>query len=742
MFSRPGKDARLYARIFFAITLCIVITMLLLSGVLYFNFENIIKNQVYIHNRDSLAQTGLEASIMTETAKKLACQIFLDLNISKLLYYSPTDVYDIGPAVMQLGNYQVSMPFIESVYVYNGKTESFYIRSDTGRIGEQHISVFDDRDMAGIIRDYREYMPFEPIPRHYRLESGRQNGEYSCYTYMYYDLLASSERLECAVVVNISESWLSSVIVASNKSMDSDTYVLDRRGTLISGSKHYTMLTDLAGKDYVRTILGNPSSGNFTDEVEGVKSLITYTAPDAMGWRYVRITPYQVVFDEIERMRRITILLIFVILSLGLAMAFVLSRRLYIPVARALKALEIKKRTDLKVLRREYLRNLLLSNEHHDTACIQKRFDELEIGLSTADKILLALFKIDDYGEFSRKYSLEDRELLKFGIMNIAQELASEGFSTETLDMGEDHIVLFLSARSENSDLPETSLPELIKRIQTAVSTHLKISLSAALSPEDGSVEDLSLLYRQTVEASYHRLFYGHGCTLSSKEILQYKTKEYFYPSKKEKAMVDALMAGKTEDAKKLFTEIIIETACFPFTVVNFVISHLAFTISNAINIIQKNNSLAGHLDFRLSAVSVSNFETLEEIKRLFFQLFEDIRERLEEKRSARHEQLILKIKQIIEQEYMSPDLCLNNIAESLAMHPVYIGRLFRQHTLKTVLDYITEVRMKHAERLLLETDYSVAEISGRVGFSNSSYFYRTFKKECGVTPNAFRKNV
>lgn len=49
---------------------------------------------------------------------------------------------------------------------------------------------------------------------------------------------------------------------------------------------------------------------------------------------------------------------------------------------------------------------------------------------------------------------------------------------------------------------------------------------------------------------------------------------------------------------------------------------------------------------------------------------------------------------------------------------------------------------MNKSKQLLLESDYSVADIAKQTGFTNSSYFYRMFKKSNGVTPSDFRKQV
>lgn len=70
------------------------------------------------------------------------------------------------------------------------------------------------------------------------------------------------------------------------------------------------------------------------------------------------------------------------------------------------------------------------------------------------------------------------------------------------------------------------------------------------------------------------------------------------------------------------------------------------------------------------------------------------------------------------------------------------LSRVFRDITGKTVADHIRERRVTHIEKLLLETDLSLSEISDRMHFSSEYYFNRFFKTHAGMTPGAYRRSV
>ena len=115
----------MYRNILLSIILSIVITLLVSSTILYFNFDNIALKQVYESDSNSLMQTSQEIRTITETATSLSFQIYRDFVISKLLFYDKPDIYDVTKAHAQLNIIRFAMPFIDSIYVYNGQIRSF-----------------------------------------------------------------------------------------------------------------------------------------------------------------------------------------------------------------------------------------------------------------------------------------------------------------------------------------------------------------------------------------------------------------------------------------------------------------------------------------------------------------------------------------------------------------------------------------------------------------------------------------
>lgn len=84
-------------------------------------------------------------------------------------------------------------------------------------------------------------------------------------------------------------------------------------------------------------------------------------------------------------------------------------------------------------------------------------------------------------------------------------------------------------------------------------------------------------------------------------------------------------------------------------------------------------------------------------------------------------------------------DIYIEEIASKLNMSVASFSRYFKHHTHKTFSNYVTEIRISHACRLLMDSHYNISEICYLSGFENQSNFYRHFKKFTGVIPKEYK---
>jgi len=100
----------------------------------------------------------------------------------------------------------------------------------------------------------------------------------------------------------------------------------------------------------------------------------------------------------------------------------------------------------------------------------------------------------------------------------------------------------------------------------------------------------------------------------------------------------------------------------------------------------------------------------------------------------------IIRVKNFINEHYMD-EVKLETLADIANMSQSAFSRFFKLHTGRTLSDYIIDVRLSNATRLLIDTTRSIANISFDCGYNNLSNFNRIFRRKKGCSPSEFREN-
>jgi transcriptional regulator GlxA family with amidase domain len=100
----------------------------------------------------------------------------------------------------------------------------------------------------------------------------------------------------------------------------------------------------------------------------------------------------------------------------------------------------------------------------------------------------------------------------------------------------------------------------------------------------------------------------------------------------------------------------------------------------------------------------------------------------------------VQKVQTFINENYKN-EIRLGELADMVGMSPVAFSRFFKLRTGKSLSDYIIDIRLGYASRLLVDSTTSIAEICYECGFNNLSNFNRIFKKKKNCSPKVFREN-
>lgn len=105
----------------------------------------------------------------------------------------------------------------------------------------------------------------------------------------------------------------------------------------------------------------------------------------------------------------------------------------------------------------------------------------------------------------------------------------------------------------------------------------------------------------------------------------------------------------------------------------------------------------------------------------------------------SRASEIIHLVQDYIQRHYMDEELSVKQISENVVLDASYIRKVFNKYLKCTITDYILSIRMEHARRLLEQGNTNITEVSSLVGYKDSGYFSKVFKKYYGISPKLYK---
>ena len=115
--------------------------------------------------------------------------------------------------------------------------------------------------------------------------------------------------------------------------------------------------------------------------------------------------------------------------------------------------------------------------------------------------------------------------------------------------------------------------------------------------------------------------------------------------------------------------------------------------------------------------------------------------QRTDNVRNSDEQTTIKYLKEYVENNYIY-DISMQEAAEEMGYSDAYFSKLFKQYFNQNFTAYLTEYRIKKAKELLSNTNHSIKDISRMVGYTDSNYFAKIFKRLVGEIPSKYRENL
>lgn len=292
---------------------------------------------------------------------------------------------------------------------------------------------------------------------------------------------------------------------------------------------------------------------------------------------------------------------------------------------------------------------------------------------------------------------------------------------------------LLLTCETDRADsLLMSTQSKFVKLHEYLLDAH-GIWLFAGIGRTTASLTNVWECYEQASEAisyiSRNYFFFPY-------EMIEKNPNVFYYPSEISTKLIHFITTGNTAQVLELFSLIHrenIEERALPIKLLKYLLSDIRNTLLKA----------------RFALPSGANPDTLSELddrfnEHLSFKLCEDLALTLCRLFGSKdkEEDLISTVEKYIRANYADPSMGLNKISDEFRISESYFSHMFKEKVGVNFSNYLEQIRMTEAARLIRETNTGLNELYFAVGYNNSASFRRAFKKVYGVSPSAMREQT
>ena len=353
-------------------------------------------------------------------------------------------------------------------------------------------------------------------------------------------------------------------------------------------------------------------------------------------------------------------------------------------------------------------------------------FEETGLRLMS-DYFYVALLKLESVVDMKRDLSV-------FAVCNVFQELLDRSENGLIVAMTDDQFAILFNPSVKESNELHTLLDEGCIFFSEAFNAVITVGVS---SVKEG-IYAISDAYREAAHSLKYSYLLGKGIIINYEDIAN---RDYRLAANSENRMlrkIENVFSGTVQmsDIETVVFQIqndykidsdasLEEVECFKFEMIgalNRLLVQAGYPSS------ERNEKISHLLHSSLFGDLINAFSAI---------LYEIYLRRQEQGIS---QDICTKCKEYIEKHYSDNQLSLTYLAEIVGVVPSYLSKLFKERYQISVLDYIAQMRIDHAKKLLRQTRKSVKEIADIVGYVNSNTFIRSFKQLEGMTPGIYRE--
>lgn len=318
-------------------------------------------------------------------------------------------------------------------------------------------------------------------------------------------------------------------------------------------------------------------------------------------------------------------------------------------------------------------------------------------------------------------------------LSSVLNTLCLEEFSIHVLPFSTGNTAAGLLIASKNQALVQEFLATSFSSLKNVEPQAFFI-----LSNPFSSLNMLNLVFNHLkTQSEGQRFFFKKQLIASQSELFSLDNGDRFDTRKFLRALLDNDFILGVERIEEYFNEMILSSVRPTF--LKQQASSIFYTLLSTLEENHPNHAQYSQLktDF---LTEISNCTYLQDFSSLLLVMTESIKKELVSAHSDQEDEQLAELLRYIQDHYMH-SISLTQLADMFHFSYTYLSSLISSRLHMSFSDYLKKVRLEKAKELLLHSELNLSEISDATGYSDLSYFSKTFKKEFQLSPSQYRRD-
>ncbi len=392
-------------------------------------------------------------------------------------------------------------------------------------------------------------------------------------------------------------------------------------------------------------------------------------------------------------------------------------------------------------LLRSTMLNKLLTGKTYSESALADKLKLLELPYAEGDSFGMLMIRMEEHlSEMADK----DMALMEYAICNIVCEVMQPHFHTWHTRDAHDYIIV-LARPTGKGNPTKTLLEQYAAQIQTNVQLYLKGAISVMVGSWGRFPHQIREVYDRAVWSMRKKMGQGQGLFVTASDEPEDEPTHTIRSLYEPPTLLSLLDAGRFDDVEKkirhIFEELLHSNEHHDIAEQMMEVYHVLAGVFAYI--IHKNGK-------QLSAVlpgesyryfQAPSYTTAQQLLDWSIRTLHHIQQDAEQELKDNHSTIVRSVKSFVDRN-LAGDVSLPAIADHVHLHPVYLSKVYKAETGEALTAYVYRLRMEKAAFFLRTSAAKVFEIAELIGYNNTAYFIRVFKKFYDMTPQEYRDSL